>query len=253
MSVTVIKVGGSLQKGNKLKDLCIQLGNIGKKHRILIIPGGGLFADAVRKSAQSFDLDQDTSHWMAILAMNQYGYLLSSLIPHSICTENIDEAINSADKYQPVILLPYKLIKDKDPLPHSWDVTSDSIAAWIAGYLEAERLILVKSKDMPRERGNNHDYRLPVDLEKIKGTDIVDSMFYEIIKGIKEQSENISLSSFPRRRESIDRPIPWIPAFAGMTKKDQKSNHEHSPKTDVWILNAIARTLTGLFENFEIA
>ncbi|MBN1904092.1 MAG: hypothetical protein JW927_03255 [Deltaproteobacteria bacterium] len=253
MSVTVIKVGGSLQKSKNLNALCAQLGNIGKHHRILIIPGGGFFADAVRNSAQSFDLDQDASHWMAILAMNQYGYLLSSLIPHSICTENLDEALNCADKYQPVILLPYKLMKGKDPLPHSWDVTSDSIAAWIAEYIKAERLVLVKSTDIPAKSWDKHDSRLPVDLEKLKGTDIVDPMFCEIIKKIKEQSENVSLSSFPRRRESKDQTIPWIPAYAEITKKNYKSNPRQPPETSLWIINGnYSDQLTDLFNHLKI-
>jgi 5-(aminomethyl)-3-furanmethanol phosphate kinase len=231
MSVTVIKVGGSLQKSKTLNELCVQLGNIGKNHRILIIPGGGIFADAVRDSAQSFDLDQDTSHWMAILAMNQYGYLLSSLIPGSICTENIDEALNCLTKYQPVILLPYKLIKDKDPLPHSWDVTSDSIAAWIAGYIKTERFVLVKSTNLPAERGNNHDYRSPVNLEKLKETDIVDPIFCEIIKGIKDQLENVSLSS----------------------DKRDKLNPGQPPEIHLWIINGnYSDQLTDLFNHLKI-
>jgi aspartokinase-like uncharacterized kinase len=230
MSVTVIKVGGSLQKSKTLNELCVQLGNIGKDHRMLIIPGGGLFADAVRDSAQSFDLDQAASHWMAILAMNQYGYLLSSFIPGSICTDNIDEALNCVDKYQLVILLPYKLIKDKDPLPHSWDVTSDSITAWIAAYIKTERLVLVKSTDMPAEIGDKYDYRLPVDLEKLKGTDIVDPSFYKIMKGIKEQSENISLS----------------------IRKGCKSISDLPLKSRVWIINGnYPEQLTGLFEHLK--
>lgn len=182
MSVTVIKIGGSLHKSYKLKELCAQLGNIGKHHRILIIPGGGIFADAVRDSTQSFDLDQDTSHWMAILAMNQYGYLLSSMIPGSIALESIDEAKKYLDKPTPVVLLPYLLIKIIDPLPHSWDVTSDSIAALITGYLGAEKLVLVKSMDLSYENGQDRVYRSPVDMERLKNTDIVDSMFYETFK-----------------------------------------------------------------------
>jgi aspartokinase-like uncharacterized kinase len=253
MSVTVIKVGGSLLKSKSLNELCAQLGNIGKNHRILIIPGGGIFADAVRDSAQSFDLDQDTVHWMAILAMNMYGLLLSSLIPGSICTENIDEANICAVKNQPIIFLPYKLMKDKDPLPHSWDVTSDSIAAWIAGYIKAERLILVKSTDMPAEREDKYDYRLPVDLEKLKGTGIVDPLFYKIMKGIKEQSENISLSSFPLRRESKDQSLPWIPAYVGITKIDHKSNPRQPPETSLWIINGnCSDQLTDLFNHLKI-
>lgn len=183
MSVTVIKVGGSLQKSKKLKELCVQLGSIGKSHSMLIIPGGGVFADAVRICDREFILDHDSAHWMAVLAMNQYGYLLASLIPGSICTENMVEAKSFAKNLKPVVFLPYKLIKDKDPLPHSWDVTSDSIALWIAGYLEAERLILVKSIDMPIKRVNKHDCMLPVDIERLRETDIVDPMFCRIFKG----------------------------------------------------------------------
>ncbi len=35
------------------------------------------------------------------------------------------------------------------PLPKAWDVTSDTLAAWLAGELKADRLILVKSVDPP--------------------------------------------------------------------------------------------------------
>jgi 5-(aminomethyl)-3-furanmethanol phosphate kinase len=249
MSVTVIKVGGSLQKSKRLKELCVQLGNIGKNHRILIIPGGGVFADEVRACDREFKLDQDSAHWMAILAMNQYGYLLSSLIPRSICTESMDEAINYAEKYQPAILLPYKLIKDINPLPHSWDITSDSIAAWITGYIGAKKLVLVKSTDR-----NNHDYRLPINLEKLKGADIVDPMVYAIMEGIREPSTNVSLSSFPRRRESKNQSISWIPAFAGMTDKMNKLYPGLPHETGVWIINGNSpEQLTDLFVHFKMA
>jgi aspartokinase-like uncharacterized kinase len=231
MSVIVIKVGGSLLKTKLLGELCTQLGNIGKNHKVLFIPGGGIFADAVRDSTQSFNLDQDTSHWMAILSMNQYGYLLSSLIPGTICFENIDDAINCAVKYQPAVLLPYKLMKDKDPLPHSWDITSDSIAAWIAGYIKAERLVLVKSTSMPAGAGDKNDYRLPVDLEKLKGRDIVDPFFYKIMKGIREQSENISQS----------------------IREDFTSISNLPLKSRVWIISGnYPEQLDDLFENFKI-
>ena len=37
----------------------------------------------------------------------------------------------------------------RNRLPRSWDVTGDSIAAWIAGRWPAEELVLVKSRDIP--------------------------------------------------------------------------------------------------------
>lgn len=253
MRVTVIKVGGSLQKSKKLNELCIQLGRIGENHRILIVPGGGIFADAVRACEREFNLGQDNAHWMAILAMNQYGYLLSSLIPESVCTEDITEAHRCADSFKPVVFLPYRFFKDKDPLPHSWDVTSDSIAAWIAGYLEAERLVLVKSTFISAEGEKNHDYRLPVDIERLKETDIVDPMFYTIMKEIKMRSENHPLSLFPRRRESKNQTGSWISTFAGMTIKSHKTIPGQLREIGLWIINGnFTEKLTGLFEYFKI-
>jgi 5-(aminomethyl)-3-furanmethanol phosphate kinase len=180
---TVIKIGGSLLNGNNHTDLCKRLLDIGTRNRILIIPGGGVFADEVRVISERYNIDQDTAHWMAILSMNQYGYLLSSMIPGSIPVENIDEAKKYLDKLVPVVLLPYHLIKILDPLPHSWDVTSDSIAAWVTGYIGAKRLVIVKSIDMPYGKGKACDYSTPVDMERLKDTDIIDPMFYETMKG----------------------------------------------------------------------
>ena len=166
MTDIVIKVGGSLQKGKNLSDLCKHLGRIAKQYKTIIVPGGGIFADTVRECAYNFNLDQKTSHWIAILAMNQYGYLLSSLIPRSICTDNIDEVKNRADKFQPAVFLPYLLLKDKDPLPHCWDVTSDSIAAWITGYIGGKKLVLIKSKNLPSDEYIENDFRNPSILNR---------------------------------------------------------------------------------------
>ena len=182
MTDIIIKAGGSLQKGKHLADICRKLGILGGKYRTIIIPGGGRFADKVRDCDLDFNLDQDTSHWMAILAMDQFGYLLSSLIPGSICTEDIDEAKEYSNEYRPAVLLPYRLIKDKDPLPHSWDVTSDSIAAWIAGYLNTKKLLLIKSKDLSADSYTYRDFKNPVDIEQLENTDIVDPMFCRIMR-----------------------------------------------------------------------
>ena len=49
------------------------------------------------------------------------------------------------DRGQVPVIAPLQWLRSMDPLPHSWDVTSDSIAAWLAGALDAERLVLIKS------------------------------------------------------------------------------------------------------------
>ncbi len=94
---------------------------------ILIVPGGSVFADTVRKVNAS----DEASHWMAILAMEQYGYYLAD---GSAAELVYDICIEDAGVY---ILLPYEFLKKKDDLPHTWDVTSDTIAAWVAHMVRA--------------------------------------------------------------------------------------------------------------------
>jgi aspartokinase-like uncharacterized kinase len=81
---------------------------------------------------------------MAILAMDQYALVLASRIPNAILVEEpgcIREALNQRSA---VVLAPSRWMRSADVLPHTWDVTSDSIAAFIAGALDATRLILIK-------------------------------------------------------------------------------------------------------------
>ena len=77
----VIKVGGSLGRGTCLPELGARLDELGRRYRLLVVPGGGVFADAVREQDKKFGLRSGTAHWMAILAMDQYGHLLADLMP----------------------------------------------------------------------------------------------------------------------------------------------------------------------------
>jgi len=143
----VLKVGGSLAENPaSLTRLCQELSALAKAHRIGIVPGGGEFADTVRKFDKTYGLSNTVAHKMAILGMDQYGFLLSSITPDSYVSHSLEEIINSAKGTLP-ILLPSKLMFREDPLEHSWDVTSDTIAAYIAQLLHAEKLILVTDVD----------------------------------------------------------------------------------------------------------
>ncbi len=84
MDAAVVKVGGSLASHpEKLRALCAKLSEVAKKHKLIVLPGGGEFADAVRNLDKRFNLSRAVSHRMAILGMDQYGFLLSDLLPHS--------------------------------------------------------------------------------------------------------------------------------------------------------------------------
>ena len=123
----VVKLGGSLI--HRAKELVKEIVDYSDAscETILMVPGGSVFADTVRKVNAS----DEASHWMAILAMEQYGYFIADGSKARM-VDNI--GIKAEGTY---ILLPYALIKKKDELPHTWDVTSDTIAAWVAHSLGA--------------------------------------------------------------------------------------------------------------------
>jgi 5-(aminomethyl)-3-furanmethanol phosphate kinase len=138
----VVKVGGSLGRGACLPELGAQLVELGRRYHLLVVPGGGVFADAVREQDQKFGLRSGTAHWMAILAMDQYGHLLADLMPGCALVRTLGEA-RAADKGV-TVLLPSEPLRRADALPHSWSVTSDSIAAWLTGQVGARLLVLLK-------------------------------------------------------------------------------------------------------------
>ena len=144
----IIKIGGSLAEDpESLKTLCQELSVLAKIHRILITPGGGKFADIVREFDQTFSLSDIIAHRMAILAMDQFGLFLSNITPSSCVSYALEKAERLSASGTLPILLPSRLMFCKDPLEHSWDATSDSIAAYIAGVLHAKKLILVTDVD----------------------------------------------------------------------------------------------------------
>jgi aspartokinase-like uncharacterized kinase len=146
--LTVVKVGGGLAReagDGALRTLCRTIGDAGARHPLLVVPGGGAFADTVREHDTRFALQAATAHRMAILAMDQFGWLLSDLIPGAVpCTDLAAARAAAAPRGSTPILLPAAMLAD-DPLPASWTVTSDSIAAWAAGVADAGRVVLVKA------------------------------------------------------------------------------------------------------------
>ena len=155
----VVKLGGSL---------CHRVPAIvpalrGTDRPFLIVPGGGPFANAVREVR----VDRDAAHWMAIAAMEQYGWYVASHGIPSTCSLTIPD--------RPTVLLPYHCLREHDPLPHSWDVTSDTIAAWVAGRLGLD-LLLLKSVD-----GISAGAKLLETVTAPLVTDVVDPAFLPFV------------------------------------------------------------------------
>jgi aspartokinase-like uncharacterized kinase len=76
-NLAVIKLGGSLANEGHLEDWLAAIA--GQAGSIVIVPGGGPFADAVRSNQRSMGYDDRAAHEMALMAMAQFGRALESL------------------------------------------------------------------------------------------------------------------------------------------------------------------------------
>jgi aspartokinase-like uncharacterized kinase len=208
VTFAVVKIGGSLsQNPEGLKGLCKCLSQLAEKHRIVVVPGGAEFADCVRELDKQFSLSPKTAHRMAILGMDQYGLLLSALMPNCLVTDNLMEtrvAVNGGL----VVFLPSKFMCLDDGLPNSWDVTSDSIAAYIAGKIWAERLVLVKDVDgvftvdpQLNPNGKLLNQVTVKELADLNGKNCVDAYLPSLLATLKLNC-NIVNGLFPERVEA---------------------------------------------------
>jgi probable H4MPT-linked C1 transfer pathway protein len=142
----VVKVGGALLScPEQLASTLSTIATAARSARILVVPGGGPFADAVRDADRTIGLADDAAHWMAILAMDQYAHLLASRIGAATVVTDRTAIAAVIDGGRVPVLAPYVWLSQDDPLPHRWSVTSDSIAAWIAAILGSRMLVLVKA------------------------------------------------------------------------------------------------------------
>lgn len=143
-SNVMIKVGGSLCSPQQLPQLVAAIQELSHTFNVIVIPGGGPFANLVRDWDRRLQLSSSASHWMAIAAMDQYGLLLES---QGMGVSVDDPSTLSSPCDSARIFLPYRFLKDRDPLPHSWSITSDSVAAYLASVVKVEQLLLLKSGD----------------------------------------------------------------------------------------------------------
>jgi hypothetical protein len=143
-----VKVGGSLaEEPELLIKICAKLSFLAAKYQFIVVPGGGMFADVIRDYDKRFNLSSQVSHRMAILGMDQFGMLLAQITPNSIATLSLNDAKQISETEAVPIFLPSRLMLKDNPLENSWDVTSDSIAAYISIRLKTPKLILIKDVD----------------------------------------------------------------------------------------------------------
>ena len=143
----VVKIGGGVLAHLGHFDAALAaIGAAGRERRLLVVPGGGPFAHSVREVNSRIPLSDDAAHWMAVLGMDQYAHLVAGRLSGSVLVTKRQEIADAMDApvRQIPVLAPYRWLREADPLPHAWTVTSDSISAWIAGRVDARRLVLIK-------------------------------------------------------------------------------------------------------------
>ena len=140
----IIKLGGSLAQDPRLPGWLQMLAELGGG-RVVVVPGGAAFADAVRASQAHWHFDDLAAHNMAVLAMAQTAHLFHALEPRLLLASGEDEIRRALRAGQVALWMPLALLRDAPDQLTSWEVTSDSLALWLARQQNAERLVVVKA------------------------------------------------------------------------------------------------------------
>src|SRR3990172_2476010 len=131
----VIKIGGSLARTRALGALLDSIAGWRGRARILVVPGGGPFADLVRAEHHRLGLSESAAHRMAILAMDQYGLLLSDLASGALPVSRLDAIGAALRSGRLPIFLPSRSLLPRDPrsrLGH-YRCVDRQFARWVRG------------------------------------------------------------------------------------------------------------------------
>jgi len=187
----VVKLGGSLASDPALLRRWLEVLAAGGAGKVVIVPGGGVFADQVREAQATLGFSDSAAHRMAILAMEQFALMLAGMA-HGLTPAESDEQVRQVLRRGGVaVWLPATMTFGNPEIPETWDVTSDSLAAWLALRLGAERLVLVKSCAMPGGDATP---------EELRRLGIVDTAFPDFMRGARYPVRALSKEDHPTMR-----------------------------------------------------
>ncbi len=140
---SVVKLGGSLQHDALLPAWLELLASRGG--RVVVVPGGGRFADAARAAQAHWQFSDLAAHDMAVLGMAQMATLMHGLAPALALAESEPRLVELLARGEPALWRPLDLLRAEADDSTHWGVTSDSLALALAVRLRAARLLVVKS------------------------------------------------------------------------------------------------------------
>ncbi len=154
--IRIVKVGGSLFDLPDLADRLRQwLSRQSPAHHVLLA-GGGSLVDEVRRWHALRPLEEAAAHWMCIDLLTVSAHLLHARLPEIPLIEDDRLLCQRVGERDCTIFVPATWMRHCEPklpgtpLPQTWEVTSDSIAARLAIVLGAGELVLMKST-LPEE------------------------------------------------------------------------------------------------------
>lgn len=175
--IWVVKIGGSLLGSAELKqwlDAIVQYSD----GRVVIVPGGSVFAEAVREAQMLSEADDATAHHLALLAMDQFGLLLASMNDALVTARNELEIAERAWQHRAIVWLPSEMVLAEESIAQNWQVTSDSLSAWLASKLNADHLVIVKSALV-----DDDGVQTSIAIESLIEAEIVDEKMVDFVIG----------------------------------------------------------------------
>lgn len=149
----VVKIGGSLFPNH-----AICLAEKLKNTNSCIVLGGGEFANLIRRYNNEINFSEETNHWAAIDCMDIIAKLVDDKVESTKLAYSLDDVNEISNEGFTPIFVVSEFLKTEDPFECSWDVTSDSIAAYIAHSLNANLFIVTNVNGIytqePKEPGS---------------------------------------------------------------------------------------------------
>ena len=189
-SIWVVKIGGSLLGSPELikwLDIFVKFSD----GNVIIVPGGGLFADAVREAQAQSNISDAVAHKLAVIAMDQYGLLLAGMNAGLVTASSELELAERSWQHRAIVWLPSKMVLADDTIAKNWQVTSDSLTAWLANKIDADQLVLIKSKSLVC-----YQKTLSVSLQTLVEDEMIDTQFVDFATGQKYESWALNKADF---------------------------------------------------------
>ncbi len=142
MPPVVVKLGGSHADAPALRGAWLAA-VAAADGPVVLVPGGGPFAELVRAQQAGMGYDDAVAHDMALLAMGQYGLVLAAA-PGCVAAGSAAGIARALAAGRVPVWLPSAMLARARGVAKGWAVTSDSLALWLGRRLGARAVLLVK-------------------------------------------------------------------------------------------------------------